>query len=877
MKCKKLILHIGAHKTGTTAIQTFIYENREALNKQGFYMPDFLFCEEHKPAELRYSIINKDENRTRAYLRDIVGRAKERSCETVIISDEDFCETNKDDLNNVKIFSEFFEQIDVLMYCRRPDRQSESAYAFCVMWKTTKYSGSPEKWFMEHPGKDYYGHARYYQQAILGCTIKLVSYDFNAHNLIGSFVEVCGMKEINYSLPKKDSSNISANKYMVEVMNQINKYRVTDKLFLEIKNYILNHEDLQTGPKALFFSNEQRRLNERLLENKTSKLIDDFHGGEPLFDEVKPIQVPEGLDGEIKKRIVDEIVNKYNLEGQKQPASIVRFKNILKPAELIATADIYREIALICDDLGLAHTAYRFMKLAQINRPEGPTIRKKLADLKEKRQIDSEAGKGNYRQRYLEALFVEQTFSNETKAEEIRATLLKTLQISSRVKTFELLRELALFCECYNEIEAAYLFMQMAKNRNPIGKMIGNKCALYVQMLGTNKNKKRPTVYLHMGANKTASTSIQCTLASNREALKNTGDGYLFSKAGGANKTRAIRYLCLKNDSNLKHRLKSMFGDESVLAYNHEILDGLNAELKGFEGQNYIFSGEDLFQLNRKTMNRMRELLELLIPNCEIKVIFVIRKYLSYMNSGTQQAAKGGRIEKEVLKTRHKNGQFFHQAISNIRNIFGSENLTLYTFEESLQNNRGPVGFFLEQIGLQEQMIDVLDIKRKNESLSNRATKMIFWMNEKNAKLGGPSSPENKNIRKFNKLFQSISGNDRYTLDKKTIKKFYPIMKKEAIWLKHEFGIDYMDYKKKEADAPVVFEEVFMREMMDLYETIGPAKKHIVYRVFVDRSKSWRMDKKSRSTFASLAKWCENTYPQITDKNYLKTLDRRVV
>ena len=52
MKLKKLILHIGVHKTGSTAIQSFLYRNNTLLNEQGFYMPDYLFCSENKPARM---------------------------------------------------------------------------------------------------------------------------------------------------------------------------------------------------------------------------------------------------------------------------------------------------------------------------------------------------------------------------------------------------------------------------------------------------------------------------------------------------------------------------------------------------------------------------------------------------------------------------------------------------------------------------------------------------------------------------------------------------------------------------------------------------------------------------------------------------------
>ena len=329
-KCKKLILHIGVHKTGTTAIQTFLYENREALNKQGFYMPDFLFCAEHKPVELRYSIIEKEENKTRAYLGDIIDHAKKLSCDTVIISDEDYCKTNEYDLSDVKIFNEFFDQIEVLMYCRRPDRQSESGYAFCVMWESTKYSGSPERWYTDNPGNDYYRHAMFYKRAILGCTIKAISYDFNANHLIGSFIEACEMKAMDYISPQKDSSNISANKYMVEVMSEINQFAMSDQVFLQVKEDVLHHKKLQTGPTALFFSEEQRSLNQSRIETRTKMFIDEFHDGMPLFEAFKPIQVPNGLDEETKEMIIVEIVKKYNLRGKKKAGFIVRAKKTVK-------------------------------------------------------------------------------------------------------------------------------------------------------------------------------------------------------------------------------------------------------------------------------------------------------------------------------------------------------------------------------------------------------------------------------------------------------------------------------------------------------------------------------------------------------------------
>ena len=41
MQKNKLFLHVGSHKTGTTAIQRFAYLNRSTLRAKGFWYPDF--------------------------------------------------------------------------------------------------------------------------------------------------------------------------------------------------------------------------------------------------------------------------------------------------------------------------------------------------------------------------------------------------------------------------------------------------------------------------------------------------------------------------------------------------------------------------------------------------------------------------------------------------------------------------------------------------------------------------------------------------------------------------------------------------------------------------------------------------------------------
>lgn len=380
-KIKKLILHIGAHKTGTTAIQSFLYKNSDKINKHGFYIPYFLPGYNNKPTDLRFSIIKKDTEKTRLYLKEIVTRASDLSCNTVIISDENYCKTEEVDFENVKIFGEYFDEIEVMLYCRRHDRELESRYAFLVMWEGAKLSDSPSQWYKRYKGRDYFEIAKFYENQIKGCNIKIISYDMNANCLIDSFINACEIPQDNYAMPNKADSNISPNRYIIEVMCELNQYFMNEQQFLKVREYILNHKLLQNGPNALFYNIKERKNCENLFSQSTQALIDTYHNKKPIFDELKDIPLPKGLDKKIKENIIKETVKQFNLHYCKEPDTMTKFKKQLKVSSKILLVDIYRDIAIVLEKLHMYGSSYRFMSYAQYLRPDGQFINKKLNKL----------------------------------------------------------------------------------------------------------------------------------------------------------------------------------------------------------------------------------------------------------------------------------------------------------------------------------------------------------------------------------------------------------------------------------------------------------------------------------------------------------------
>ena len=133
-KKKKLFIHIGLHKTGTSSIQLFLHQNRESIlsNHGIYYMPvpkDDLAPEQHR---FLNRLMEKDESEFYAYfLKNIDVSDK------FIISSECFVE-KKIFCEKLSTLKNLFHQINILVGLRRQDYWLESLYRFRVTYNNGK-------------------------------------------------------------------------------------------------------------------------------------------------------------------------------------------------------------------------------------------------------------------------------------------------------------------------------------------------------------------------------------------------------------------------------------------------------------------------------------------------------------------------------------------------------------------------------------------------------------------------------------------------------------------------------------------------------------------------------------------------------------------
>lgn len=126
----KLILHIGSAKTGTSSIQKTCRTYRDALAEQGIHWAHagpapFNTTSRHS---FLSSALRKGEDLWDLNKHRVLQDFKASDCHTCILSDEVLFHSDVAPFAALKSLTEAFDQTEVIVYLRRPDRFVESLW-----------------------------------------------------------------------------------------------------------------------------------------------------------------------------------------------------------------------------------------------------------------------------------------------------------------------------------------------------------------------------------------------------------------------------------------------------------------------------------------------------------------------------------------------------------------------------------------------------------------------------------------------------------------------------------------------------------------------------------------------------------------------------
>ncbi|MEQ1755706.1 MAG: hypothetical protein ABL973_16415 [Micropepsaceae bacterium] len=234
--------------------------------------------------------------------------------------------------------------------------------------------------------------------------------------------------------------------------------------------------------------------------------------------------------------------------------------------------------------------------------------------------------------------------------------------------------------------------------------------------------------YLHIGLEKTGTTSIQKFLHVNRSELELKGYFHPTSLEA-PNNTALFVYAAEEDRINDAHRI--VRGRRGAEAFRPYLRERLSAELSGKSGT-LVLSNEHLHSEVR-TIGAIQRVRELLAPHCgTIKVVAYLRRQDRVSVSQYSTGLKSGLQElPDVFKKVDEQLEYYFsydKVLSNYSMVFGEENVCVRLFEKELLKDGDAVLDFCSVIGLTD-FSWLQRSKQSNESLRPIALRFLAEMN----------------------------------------------------------------------------------------------------------------------------------------------------
>lgn len=284
-------------------------------------------------------------------------------------------------------------------------------------------------------------------------------------------------------------------------------------------------------------------------------------------------------------------------------------------------------------------------------------------------------------------------------------------------------------------------------------------------------------VFLHVGLHKTATSSIQRTLAANQGLLEQQGvlfPTFQFGEFAMSNHSIPMRSLFMDNPATYKQVIKRNMV-EQIAQTNRAVKQQLQQLLES--EYDLVLSGEGMSLMQHHELAKLRDYI--LRFNRELIVLCAVRRPYSFLCSELQQRVKGGDCNLSQIKV-----PSVSYRIDRIKQVFPAA--IFYSFEQSCEHSLGPVGSFLERLELNQN--EQFKVLRANDNIGNLSTRVYAHINQRYPAIvdGKLSSLRRQGdvIRLDNKPFH---------LTARELRKAKPSLKKENAQLESALGEGFCD------------------------------------------------------------------------------------
>lgn len=229
---KVVYLHIGTHKTGTTAIQKTLYAARSELLKQGYFYPirHFRWAAHHELAwSLGVDNSLRDLGLDQAALwRDTLNGFDASGVSRMILSSEDFLFLEQlEQLEQLRSHLRDY-RVEVIVYLRRQDRALVSTYNQHVYMKDIRFADDIFQFYAYHNFAEILRYDLFLRkwEEIFGIdALSVRLYDRTCPDVVSDFLSGLGIDlGSSFNPPTKQDSNASFSLEKVEFLRHLNRH-----------------------------------------------------------------------------------------------------------------------------------------------------------------------------------------------------------------------------------------------------------------------------------------------------------------------------------------------------------------------------------------------------------------------------------------------------------------------------------------------------------------------------------------------------------------------------------------------------------------------------------------------------------------------------
>jgi len=325
MKC---VLHIGLSKTGTSAIQNFLWNNRAKLLESyrilypetGIFSGGEIFAHyfivwsifKSKDVEIK-KIPSKSEIK-----KSLISELKNKEALSLLISCESFMHLQNEYLIQLKNFLyEIVDNLSIIVYLRRQDLWCESSYLQVAKVKhgfknsfnvSVRYTLENLEWLL-----NYYRFLKNWQKAFPDAQIIPRIYDkklFPEGNVILDFLSVLGL-DIPEAKTEKIEANPSLSHLSTLVLLRINEeFNLSQKDHIKVIQYLFELDKVDRGIIKTFFSLQERIKFLEHFRESNERVFKEYFSMDNQFilseEEIKFYEEQDKIPAEVKDRAVEE-------------------------------------------------------------------------------------------------------------------------------------------------------------------------------------------------------------------------------------------------------------------------------------------------------------------------------------------------------------------------------------------------------------------------------------------------------------------------------------------------------------------------------------------------------------------------------------------